>query len=466
MLKSLSVSNKYFFWAVLGLFVLIPLYPKIPLFNVPGTYVAIRLEDFLIAGAILWWIVSVKSKLKELLSDSLTKSILLFWAIGLMSLFSGIFITQTVTPHLGILHFLRRVESMILLLVAISAFSNINQVKIWLKVMTVTALAVVLYGFGQQWLKFPVISTTNKEFSKGLILFLSPEARVNSTFAGHYDLAVFLSVFLIIATSIWIFIRSLKQKVWLAVIEGLSFILLALTAARVSFVAAFLGLVSLFLFLGQKKLILILIGLSLVAFIVSPDLRHRTVATLTVNLLGGGGEKYTPPPQDPNSKKHFSIEKATSGSATPSGVPVDIAPGEPINTTELGVHRSYGIRLDVEWPRAIRSFTKNPLLGTGYSSITIATDNDYLRSLGETGILGTLSLSLIFIIIIKKLWRSIKETKDLKFYLNIGLLCSLLAVFLTSLFIDVLESSKVAQLLWLSLGVGLASANMEGEQSA
>src|SRR5205814_2283829 len=45
--------------------------------------------------------------------------------------------------------------------------------------------------------------------------------------------------------------------------------------------------------------------------------------------------------------------------------------------------RSTSIRLNVEWPRAVRALTKNPLLGTGYSSITLATDNDYLRALGE-----------------------------------------------------------------------------------
>ena len=59
--------------------------------------------------------------------------------------------------------------------------------------------------------------------------------------------------------------------------------------------------------------------------------------------------------------------------------------------------RSTSIRLAVEWPRAMRAFYKSPFLGTGYSSITLATDNDYLRALGETGILGLTSFVLIFI---------------------------------------------------------------------
>ena len=58
--------------------------------------------------------------------------------------------------------------------------------------------------------------------------------------------------------------------------------------------------------------------------------------------------------------------------------------------------RSVSIRLNVEWPRAIRAFSKNPLLGTGYSSITLATDNDFLRLLGEVGLVGALAFFLIF----------------------------------------------------------------------
>ena len=131
-------------------------------------------------------------------------------------------------------------------------------------------------------------------------------------------------------------------------------------------------------------------------------------------------------------------------------------------TTELGVYRSFGIRIDEEWPRAIRAFEKNPILGTGYSSITIATDNDYLRSLGETGLLGTMALLLIFWIIIKRFIKMVKShTKGLISFTIVGLLCGLVTILMTSIFIDVLESSKVAQLLWLSLGIGLASLDLE-----
>lgn len=456
------ISKQSLFWWVLALSGFIPLYPKFPLFKVPGTYVAVRLEDFLIAFAVLFWFFSIWPRLNALLRETVTQSILLYWAIGALSLFAGIFLTNTVVAHLGLLHYLRRIETMVLFFIALSAFESLHQVRIWLKVMFLVTVAIVLYGFGQQYFHLPVISTTNREFSKGLILFLSPEARVNSTFAGHYDLAAYLAFALTITVVFFFRVKKNIQKIGLTFVGVLSFVLLSLTAARVSFVAAILGIGSFLFLTGHKKLVLMLLGAALVALVISPDLRHRTVATLTVNLLGGGGAKYDPPTQMPGETTKFSIENAATGAATPSGVPVDIVPGEPLNTTELGVSRSFGIRLNEEWPRAIRAFEKSPFLGTGYSSITIATDNDYLRSLGEVGLLGTASLGLVFFIIIKRMWKFLRYAlKRTVYYLVLGLFCGLLTVFLTQIFIDVLESSKIAQLLWLSLGVGFAAMKLE-----
>lgn len=464
MLRLSEAFNRSLFFGVLGLFVFIPLYPKFPLFNVPGTYVAIRAEDILIAGVVVWWFLAVISSLKELFFQTITRLVLLFWAIGALSVLSGIFLTQTVVPHLGFLHWLRRVEVMMLFFVAMSAFTTIRQIKIFLGVMLFVTTIVVLYGFGQQWFHFPVISTTNREFSKGLILFLTPDARVNATFAGHYDLAAYLAVVLTLASSLILFFTSFFKRMAILLTSFLSFILLTLTAARVSFVAALIGVASVFWLIGQKKLILTLVGVVVFAFLISPELRNRTIATLTVSLLGGGGPKYVMPPQRPDAIGTFSIENAVTSSATSSGVPRDIAPGEPVDTTELGVYRSLAIRLNEEWPRANRAFLKNPLLGTGYSSITLATDNDYLRSFGETGLLGTTALFLVWFLILKKMWLFLQiSSKNLVFYLIAGLLSATLVIFANALFIDILESSKIASLLWLSLGVGFAAMKIKPE---
>src|SRR3989344_1139592 len=215
------VFNKYIFWIVLGLSIFIPLYPKFPLFNVPGTYVAVRIEDFLIALVALVWIITQLPNIRKLLKENITQAFLIFWGIGALSLFSGITLTHSVLPQLGLFHLLRRIEFMILFFIALTTFTKLWQVKTWLVSMLIVTIIVIIYGFGQQWLNFPVISTTNKEFSKGLILFLTPDARVNSTFAGHYDLAVFLMFFIILAVSHFLYFKKIIQKIILIGVSGL-----------------------------------------------------------------------------------------------------------------------------------------------------------------------------------------------------------------------------------------------------
>lgn len=476
------LSKKYekiVFWALIGLSVFIPLYPKFPLANVSGTYVAIRLEDTLLFLLIFIWGIFNLSNIKNLIKKTITQSFLLFWFIGLLSVVSGILITGTVDLSLGVLHMLRRVEYMLPFLVAATTIQNSTQAKKFIYALFITSAIATIYGFGQIYLEFPVISTTNREFSKGQILTLTPGARPNSTFGGHYDLAAYLSLVLVFAGTLFFYYKRIKEKVLLVGTAATGFILLGFTAARVSFLATIAGVALSFLLLKKRMLIVLLIIASIGIVAAVPELRHRLVATITVNLMEGGGPKYEPPPntvneftplvkkigeatspavvkpQNSTSSADLSVNEATPStqSAWNTRFPADIAPGEPTNITELGVYRSANIRFDVEWPRAIRAFLTNPILGTGYSSITIATDNDYLRALGETGLLGFLSFALIFFIIIKKLIKSLSKLSGFEKSFIIASLCSILVMFFTAAFIDVFEASKVATIFWIILGI-------------
>jgi hypothetical protein len=467
-------SHSKLFWFLIFVMVFIPLYPKFPLFSIPNTYVAVRAEDVLIAVLSVFWFFKKMPKkgygIKDFFKETIFQSFLLFWVIGALSLISAVLITQSIFPHLGFLHLARRVEYMMLFIIAATTIKSIEEVKIILKVAIPVTILIVLFGLGQEFLKFPVISTTNREFSKGLILFLSPEARPNSTFAGYYDLAVFLTIILTMLSSLFFNYKSFSAKAIIALTGGLSFILLGMTAARTSFAAILLSLALSFWLNGKKLLVVALFFAAVGIVAIVPDLRHRLVATFTVNILGGGGPKYELPEgvAPPNLNKLSEASKSAlfyrevveygSNGAKISKVASDVAPGEPLNTTELAVHRSFGIRFDVEWPRALRAFYKNPLLGTGYSSITIATDNDFLRSLGEVGLLGTLGIGLIFFILISQMIKYIKSnSQSLERSFIIGVLCALSCVLLTGIFIDVLEASKIATVLWFLLGVSWAA---------
>lgn len=467
MQKLASILERTLFILILFLFVFIPLYPKFPLINVAGTFVAIRAEDLIIAIALVVWVIYLvfSDKLRVFLKDKLTQAILLFFFVGFVSTFSAIFLTHTVIPHISVLHFLRRIEFMLLLPVVASVVKEKKQLILILGLLALTVLAVNGYALGQQYLDWPVISTTNSEFSKGLILRLSPGARVNSTFAGHYDLAVYLAMTISILSALF-FAVSKKIKIGILALGVLSLAVLIMTAARLSFVAAFAGVVSAFLLSKKTKYILLIFVAAILILAFPSQLRDRLISTVTVNLFSQG-QRYAGQTQDQQIRsklniptlaiKTSSISASTSSFASPSGTTAtDIAPGEPIDTTELGVYRSFEIRFRIEWPRAITAFIKNPFLGTGYSSLDIATDNDFLRSLGEVGILGTVVLVFILIETAKRI-RSLfnNESKFIR-YFSAGILSMLIAFIINGIFIDVFEASKVASLFWMMLGLNLA----------
>lgn len=460
------LQNLLFFLS-LFLFVFIPLYPKFPLVNVAGTFIAIRLEDLIIGMTIVIWAIYMvlSGKLKLFLQDKLTQAILLFFFIGAVSTFSAIFLTHSVVAHIGVLHFLRRVEFMMLLPILVTAVRSKKQLIWVLIILAVTIFSINLYALGQQYLDWPVISTTNSEFSKGLILSLSPGARVNSTFAGHYDLAAFLAMTITVMTALF-FVSSKKVKIMIVALGTLSLLVLIMTAARLSFLAAFVGIVfALFFTKKTKYILLILVGAAII-LIYPSQLRDRFVSTITVNLFSSG-QRYTGQTQDQKVRSKLniptlafqtsSLSAKTSTFASPSGnIATDITPGEPIDTTQLGVYRSFQIRLNIEWPRAITAFIKNPLLGAGYSSIDIATDNDFLRSLGEVGLLGTIAFVLVLVEVSKRLFQLIKNDNKFIRLLSAGVFSMLIAFVINGLFIDVFEASKVASIFWMMLGLNLA----------
>jgi hypothetical protein len=146
-----------------------------------------------------------------------------------------------------------------------------------------------------------------------------------------------------------------------------------------------------------------------------------------------------------------------SPTPTPTTPPVATEAAELFEPMALAVGRSTDIRFKVEWPRAINAFLKNLPLGTGYSSITLATDNDYLRMLGETGLLGFLAFFAFMIAIWEKFWLFLKgkvASKEDKL-LVLGIVGANISYFLNAAFIDVLEASKIAFFFWILTGVGL-----------
>ena len=131
------------------------------------------------------------------------------------------------------------------------------------------------------------------------------------------------------------------------------------------------------------------------------------------------------------------------------------------------------IRLETLWPRAFAGFTRNPLLGSGYATLTKAsvekfieaesTDNNFLRTLGENGAIGFFSLLRVDRFIPWYSWQAYRRSSDswltafavANFAGTIGLLVN-------AMYIDVFVASKVAYTFWLLQGIFLAVFVKEG----
>jgi O-antigen ligase len=201
----------------------------------------------------------------------------------------------------------------------------------------------------------------------------------------------------------------------------------------------------------------------------TPEQQLALVATQTdippTSRRGGGalGEESPLPQGKPADVYDDTYDRLRAYLATTSGETVSVSYSA--NALKYGL--SVGIRLDTLWPNAIKALQTNPLLGTGYSTLvkehvwefTIAesTDNDYLRLLGETGILGFASFLAIFWIAGQKLWQAfLASHKPLDYALFGAALAVTFGLLVNALYIDVFEASKVAYGYWSFLGLAMA----------
>lgn len=423
---------------------MVPLYPKFPFIKVSGTFVAIRLEDMLIAFSALLLFIVILPNLKNFLTDKLTHVSVLFLFVGFVSLLSSLFILRTVVPSIGFLHWARRVEYLIPLFLGIEAIKiDRKNLDFYIKILIIIVFLSFVYGLGQRYLSWPIIITQNQEYSKGVALRWTPGSHINSTFAGHYDLSTFLVLVLPILITAFFVVRGKFSKVFLliAVFSGLW--LLVNSAARISQVS-YLGAVTLGLLMARRyKEIFLVLAISILFIGTSSSLLNRYMQIFNVTIKG--------------------IEERTMNinpvyAASDTGIPRVIITPTPSPVPRFE-DRSTNIRLVVEWPRALRAFAKNPLLGTGYSSITLATDNDYLRLLGEVGFLGFLSFIILWVTVgiefLKKFPFS-KGFSDLEFSFITGLVGGTAGVFVNAVFIDVFEASKFILLFMLFIGMGIS----------
>jgi hypothetical protein len=446
-----GLLNQIAKYLVAALIVIVPLYPKFPFIHISGTYVSIRFEDFLLAIIALVTFVKILPNIRFFFKDKIIRAMMLFFAVGLVSLLSGIFLTQTVVPGIGVLHLLRRVEYLIpfFAILAFFPYEKGKNLDFYVKVLVIVVFVVFLYGVGQKYFHLPVIMTQNSESAKGIALRWTSGSQLTSTFAGHYDLAAFMVLVLPILISLIFVVKGKMCKILLSLASLSGYWLLISTASRIS-LASYLFAVCVSLFLLKKyKAIFFVVIISLILTSFSPNLFARYKS-----LIDAYSQKIKNVKLINLNTYNFNVSAQELALPTKTSKPTPTIKPKPVIED-----RSTSIRLNVEWPRAIRAFSKNPLLGTGYSSIGLASDNDYLRLLAEVGLLGFLSFILILVRIILVFISAFPLTKKLsgiRLGFVVGVIGGLFGVLINAVFIDVFEASKFAIIFWLLLGCAVS----------
>ncbi len=530
------------------LFAFIPLYPKIPLADlIPGYIVRLRLEDLFVAFTVGIFLLQIARK-KIQWSVPVRWIVIAYAIVGILSTISAVVITQSVPPellHIGktALHYFRYLEYFSLLFIAYSAIQKRRDVYLLLGILVVTVFAISLYGFGQKFYYWPVYSTMNREFSKGMRLYLTEHARVQSTFGGHYDMAGYLVIALPMILAFFYGVKKWLYKIpiLLSFLSGLW--LLIVGSSRSSFGAFLVGIslvIAGFAFFQptlKQKVTWFISRSFLMGFVFTimmmnfgDSIYERFLQTLQAypalhNAYHGINDKkkhfyrdnitpivqnldrynFLPEPEKPQNAMSTdelaqqlsdgnvlvsSDEQPTTGMPNeqrPSDVYEDIpdiiweatVEGGVATVTARQVPRTFSttaqthglslaIRLDTLWPRALQGFYTNPLLGTGYATLTKetryhfteaeSTDNNFLRTLGETGLLGFITFyGVIALAMFTTLKQVMKNKNDMLVQiLGIGFLSGSVGLLLNAVFIDVYAASKIAFSYWAITGITLA----------
>ena len=266
--------------------------------------------------------------------------------------------------------------------------------------LAVTMLLVFIYGLGQRYLGFPAFLTMNEEFAKGIPLRLSALSRVPSTFAGHYDLAAYLILMIPLMGSMVFGYKQWWAKVFFVLTAASGLILLMMTASRVSF-AVYLVSITVMLILQKKKIFIIPVIIASIILLqgfqglsqrfastftqvdVVVDARTGQAIGIAENYMGGDiilrdeestgenlpqGSKFINIPQQDSDDIYLKRRlRDASGQMIGSS-------GNVIVKKAFAYDVSYTTRLQGTWPRAYEALQRNYLLGSGYSSINIASE--------------------------------------------------------------------------------------------
>ena len=202
------------FVALLAALVILPLYPKVGLVAVQGTYIPVRIDDLVMLGVVVAWGATLLLDRRRPRVPSIAPAVVAWLAIGLVALVIGAALLGTISWVTGMLFWAKPVEYLALGWVAYDLVDRPGRLRLVLSVMLAAASAVVIYALFERfgWLPHAPNYATDVSVLRAL----------GSTMGDSHQMATYVGLAALMAVALWHRAGS--------AVRGVGLVMLAVTA--------------------------------------------------------------------------------------------------------------------------------------------------------------------------------------------------------------------------------------------
>ena len=415
---------------LVALFVL-PLYPKIALVGVTGTYIPLRLDDLIIAlAAAVWMVALVVSRRLPAAPRELTAAVTLWLGVTLIALLVGAFVLDSVGFIEGAAFWAKPIEYLLLGLMAYDLVRN-GWLPVRFIIGTILASAAIVTGYGvaEHYGLLPHLPDE-----------VVPPGGTTSTIGDFHELASYLGLIVVLAGCIFHDAASRPARLALVVLGGAAIFVLFATGTRSEFIALFVVLLGLLLW-RPARVPAALAATVMPLLFVSPFV---TSLLLTLGPVAPPGSSLAPAPITAPDPASYNVT---------------------VRFEDESLVYSLSERFLLKWPAMIQQTMSSPIIGLGPSAATEAADGYYLRVFVESGIVGVVVfVGLVFTIMGSSI-RAARRAAGLARSLAVASIAATVFVALVSVLIDTWVASRVMELFWPLIGLSLAAVALQTESS-
>ena len=411
---------------------ILPLYPKVGLIAVSGTYVPVRLDDFVTLAVLGGWALTLVGERRLPRVPSIALPVVVWLGLGLVALAIGAGLLRTINWGTGLLFWAKPIEYLALGWAAYDLVDRPGRLRLVLYAIFATASIVLAYAVLERFGWVPHAPNYATDVTARRVL--------GGPMGDSHQLATYLGVVLLMGIALW---HRVPRPARIAGLVGfaVSAYVLVHAAGRSEFLSLAVCTLALAAWRPARVPALAMIAMLAISFVLPSGVEQALDGTLRR-------------PSQP-------AVVVPSPSAQPGQLPTPSASGAPqISVAErfedLGADRSLQIRME-RWPVFFAIAMRDPIFGAGPSAATEAADGYYVRSFTEVGIAGTLAFAVLILSVVLALRRVARLSVTYAQAAAFGLLAGTLFVALVGVLIDTWVASRVMQLYWPAVGATLAA---------